>query len=200
MKIVYKDIDELTEYENNPRIITELAVDKMADSIKNFGFNNPILLDKNNVIIAGHLRMQGAIKAGLKTLPCIYADDMSPEEVDAFRIEENKSREGSTWDFGKLKDELDGLKEQGVNIEDSGFGEFEAMSIMNDWLPDQPNDEEEEEYKELEDEANENDLTAKRIVIYYKQDDYNKMQEILKTDKVKRLTRAEELMVRYYGE
>lgn len=109
-QIIYLDINKLKPYENNPRY-NEDAVEKVAESIKQYGFRNPIILDKNNVIIAGHTRLEASKKLGLHEVPCIYADDLSDEEVKAFRLADNKVSDYSIWDNKKLIDELEDLKE-----------------------------------------------------------------------------------------
>lgn len=116
MKIVEKKISEIKEYENNPRN-NDNAVDKVAASIKEFGFKIPIIIDKNNVIVCGHTRVKAALKLGMKTVPSIVADDLNDEQIKAFRIADNKVSEFSTWDFEKLEKELAGL-----DFDMSGFG------------------------------------------------------------------------------
>lgn len=110
MKIITKRLDELREYENNPRH-NDGAVDAVAASIREFGFKVPIVIDSDNVIIAGHTRKKAAEKIGLAEVPCIVADDLTPEQVKAFRLADNKVSEFATWDFGKLELELAELSE-----------------------------------------------------------------------------------------
>lgn len=110
MIIVEKNITELREYENNPRH-NENAVDAVAASIKEFGFKVPIVIDENNVIIAGHTRRKAAEKLGMTLVPCIVADDLTPEQIRAFRLADNKVSELAGWDFEKMEQELAELKE-----------------------------------------------------------------------------------------
>lgn len=105
IKIVEKSIDELIPYENNARI-NDKAVDAVANSIKEFGFKNPIIIDKNNVIIAGHTRLKALQKLGIKKAPCIIADDLTEEQVKAFRIADNSTAQIADWDLEKLNAEL----------------------------------------------------------------------------------------------
>ena len=105
MEIIYKKTEELKEYENNPRN-NEEAVDYVANSIKEFGFKNPIILSKDNVIIAGHTRLKAAKKLGIKEVPCIMADDLTDEQVKAFRLADNKVGEIAEWDLELLDLEL----------------------------------------------------------------------------------------------
>lgn len=101
----------LVEYENNPRN-NDSAVEAVAASIKEFGFKVPIIVDKDNVIVAGHTRLKAAHMLGLDKVPCIVADDLTPEQIKAFRLADNKVGELAGWDFAKLEEELAGISEQ----------------------------------------------------------------------------------------
>lgn len=122
MKIVYKSIDDIIPYENNPRH-NEAAVDYVANSIKEFGFKVPIIIDKDNVVVTGHTRLKASEKLGLAEVPCIYADDLTEDQIKAYRIADNKVSEFSSWDLDKLDLEL-----EDINLDMSGFG-FEDMNI-----------------------------------------------------------------------
>lgn len=113
-------VDLLSEYENNPRI-NDLAVDKVAESIRQFGFKVPIIVDKNNIIVAGHTRLKAARKLGLKKVPCIVADDLNAEQIKAFRLADNKVSEFAKWDEDKLYNKLLELKVVNFDIETFGF-------------------------------------------------------------------------------
>ncbi len=102
-------INELIPYENNPRI-NDKAVDAVAASIKEFGFKVPIIVDTENVIIAGHTRLKAAQKLGLQEVPVIVADDLTPEQIKAFRLADNKVSELADWDFLKLEEELKNIE------------------------------------------------------------------------------------------
>ena len=169
MNVIEISIDELKAYENNPRNNTE-AVEKVAASIEEFGFKVPIIIDRDNVIIAGHTRLLAAKDLGLEKVPCIVADDLTPEQVKAFRLADNKVSEYSTWDFQKLNLELEEL--QDFEMVDFGFYEtddgedfssiFDETQSSNHDSQDQSEDEPEPEkiYKVIihvdsEDEAEE---------------------------------------------
>lgn len=107
-KIVMMFTDELIPYNNNPRV-NDGAVDAVAKSIEEFGFRNPIIVDKNNVIIAGHTRLKASQKLGLKKVPVIVADDLTDEQANALRIVDNRTSDLAEWDFVKLKEELEGI-------------------------------------------------------------------------------------------
>lgn len=129
MEIIYKKVDEIIPYENNPRK-NEEAVEYVANSIKEFGFKVPIVIDKDGVIIAGHTRLKGAKKLGLKEVPCIIADDLTEEQVKAFRLADNKVGEIAEWDFDLLNIELDNITD--IDMEDFGFDFGEDLNITDD--------------------------------------------------------------------
>lgn len=109
MEVVMMPLEELIPYENNPRKNDE-AVQKVAESIKEFGFKVPIIVDKDNVIVAGHTRLKAARELGLETVPVIKADDLTEEQVRAFRLADNKTAEFAEWDLEKLREELNGIE------------------------------------------------------------------------------------------
>ena len=111
-------IEDLQAYENNPRRIPPQAVEAVAESIRQFGFKVPIIIDKDKVIIAGHARLLAARELGLAEVPCIVADDLTPEQVKAFRLVDNKTSELTGWDFEKLDMEL---AELDIDMSDFGF-------------------------------------------------------------------------------
>lgn len=127
MKIVDIELVKLIDYENNPRK-NEKAVDAVAESIKQFGFKVPIIVDKDYVIVAGHTRKKAAEKLGLKTAPCIIADDLTPEQIKAFRLVDNKTSEFAEWDFEKLEEEYSKI----TNVDMSKF-EFELKELAEDY-------------------------------------------------------------------
>lgn len=118
MEIIERFIDELIPYENNPRN-NDAAVEYVANSIKEFGFKNPIIIDKDNVIVAGHTRLKAAEKLGLKKVPTIMADDLTDEQIRAFRLVDNKTSEFSSWDMELLNSEIDEILD--INLEEFGF-------------------------------------------------------------------------------
>lgn len=105
MEIKMVSLTELKPYERNPRK-NKKAIDAVAESIKEFGFKVPIVLDKDNVIVGGHTRYAAAKKLGLTEVPCVIADDLTDEQVKAFRLADNKTAELAKWDYEKLADEL----------------------------------------------------------------------------------------------
>lgn len=105
MTIKEVSINDIIPYENNPRK-NEEAVDAVAASIRSFGFKVPVILDRDGVIVAGHTRVRAAKSLGMKAVPCLYADDLTPEQIKAFRLADNKVAELSEWDVELLEKEL----------------------------------------------------------------------------------------------
>lgn len=108
LQVTYKALTEIKAYRNNPRN-NEQAIKPVMESIQNFGFIVPILLDQNNVILAGHTRKKAAENLNLKEVPCIYIEDLTEEQVRAFRLVDNKTAEFSEWDIEKLEEELSNI-------------------------------------------------------------------------------------------
>ncbi len=107
---------DLIPYKNNPRK-NENAIDKVATSISEYGFKQPIVIDKNNVIIVGHTRWKAALKMGLEEVPVLKAEDLTPAQAKAYRIADNKTNEFADWDWEGLNLELDELKELDVDMD-----------------------------------------------------------------------------------
>jgi len=108
MKILDKPITELIPYDNNPRVNDD-AIVPVAESIRSFGWKQPIVVDKNNVIVCGHTRYQAAKHLKLETVPCVVADDLTEDEIKAYRLIDNRSGEFSTWHDELLKTELESI-------------------------------------------------------------------------------------------
>lgn len=187
MKIVYKNIDEVIPYENNPRKNDE-AVEYVANSIKEFGFKVPIIVDKDNVIVTGHTRLKAAQELGLEQVPVIYADDLSEEQIKAFRIADNKTSEKAGWDLDKLKIELGDLD---FDMSDFGFGDFELSMLVDDMEPEPYDEDIIEEYSENSDDY----LAGKRTIISYSTEAEEEfLKKLFNTDTLKVLYTAKEIM------
>ena len=132
--IVYKNIMDLHEYENNPRLNDD-AVESVKQSIKEFGWKVPIVIDKDNVIVTGHTRVRAARELGITDIPCIIASDLSPKQVKAFRLVDNKTSELSGWDFSKLDIELQDLNDL-FNMENFGFIDYSQFETP--FVPETP--------------------------------------------------------------
>lgn len=124
MNVIEKQIGEIFPYENNPRN-NESAVDAVAESIKQFGFKQPIVVDKDNVIIVGHTRWEAAQRLGLESVPVLVAEDLTEQQAKAYRLADNKTNELSGWDFLALDEELDGILD--FDMTDFGFDESEEV-------------------------------------------------------------------------
>lgn len=210
-------IEEVHPYENNPRFNKD-AVSKVASSIKKFGFKNPILVDKNNVIIAGHTRLEAAKKLGLEEVPCIVASDLTEKQAKALRLADNKVAEFSTWDYLKLDEELKALGDS-FDFQDFGFGGAladDSFGVSNsvggsfvetDDIPEVADEEFHEENK-LPEEIQGVDISAgvqekivgndevpmERVIIVYKKEESAKLAKLLGLEEINKVVyRLDEL-------
>ena len=131
LQIEYKPVKDINPYGNNPRLNDD-AVQYVVESIKEFGFINPILVDANGVIMAGHTRLKAALQLGMDEVPVVYVDDLDEEQVRAFRLADNKTAEIAEWDDGKLEQELAEI----LDIDMSLFGFGEDGSLADDLIDD----------------------------------------------------------------
>ncbi len=120
MEIIEMPLGDLKMYENNPRKNSE-AVQYVMNSIREFGFKNPIIIDRDNVIVCGHTRFKAASRLRMQTVPCIRADDLTEDQIRAFRLADNKTRELAGWDYDKLEAELNSLDPAAFDLADFGF-------------------------------------------------------------------------------
>lgn len=123
MKVANRNLAELTPYAGNAKKHDSTQIANVAESIRQFGFVQPIVIDRNGVIVIGHCRALAAKKLGMKEVPCVCVDDLTPEQVNALRIVDNKSNE-SPWDFDILPYELADLDFSGFDF-DFGFDDEE---------------------------------------------------------------------------
>lgn len=137
LKIEYLSPDELIPYEKNAKMHPPAQVDHIANSIKAFGWKQPIVVDADNVVIIGHGRLLAAKQLHLDKVPAVYADDLSPDQVNALRLADNKTNE-SEWDFSKLEEELAALDIAGFDMMDFGFDD---LSNQGGSIPDSLDDE-----------------------------------------------------------
>lgn len=120
----------MIRYQNNPLKHPENQIEKIANSIKSYGFLVPILIDENNIIVSGHGRLDAAIRLGLKEVPCVLAEGLTEEQIKAFRIADNKVREGSIWDEEALKKEFEELDLLGFDLNETGFKTDEIERVI----------------------------------------------------------------------
>lgn len=134
MKIEQMSTGDITPYFNNPRNNKD-AVDVVVTSIEEFGFQVPIIVDSDNVIIAGHTRWEAAKKIGMDTVPVIVATELSDVKAKAFRIMDNKAAEASKWDYEKLLAEFDDLEGLDCNMDALGFDMLQVEKLRMDFEP-----------------------------------------------------------------
>ena len=173
MEIIYKSVDDLIPYEKNPRKNSK-AVSYVANSIQEFGFKQPIVIDSNNVVVCGHTRLMACKRLDIDSVPCIVADDLTDEQIKAFRLADNKVSEKAEWDFDLLNEEIDDILS--FDMEDFGFEMFSIDDI-----------DEVEAYNEKEDEREYFTKTftfpiekKKQIICYLKKHQNEIVEQIIK--------------------
>lgn len=139
MEIVTKSIHELIPYEKNARK-NDKAVPLVAKSIEQFGFKVPIVIDKNNVIVCGHTRYKAAHALGIEEVPCIVADDLTDQQIKAYRLADNKVAEVSKWDKGILSLEMNEIFD--FDMSDFGFEIADPVDTVEVELPQKENERE----------------------------------------------------------
>ena len=142
MKVQNVSIQNVKPYAKNPRKNDD-GVDAVANSIKEFGWQQPIVVDKDNVIIVGHTRYKAAKKLGMKQVPVVVADELTDEQVKAYRLADNKTGELTGWDDDLLNDELDGILD--IDMSDFGFDleldDGEDKQVQEDDFDEEPPEE-----------------------------------------------------------
>lgn len=144
MNIKMMAIEDLKPYEKNPRK-NDASVPKVMESIKKFGFKVPIVIDKDNVIVTGHTRYKASQKLGIKEVPCIIADDLTEEQIKAYRLADNKVSEFSVWDYDLLAGELGELSD---SFDMGDFGFTMDVEEMQGWDEEEEPEEQPAEKKE----------------------------------------------------
>jgi len=140
LEFVYLPVDALKPYEKNAKKHPAEQVEHIANSIREFGFRQPLVIDKDNVLVIGHGRLLAAKKLGLDTVPCVRADDLTEEQIKALRLADNKTNE-SEWDFDLLGGELDDIFD--IDMGQFGFDivpEADAINLDDNDAPGQNND------------------------------------------------------------
>jgi len=132
LEVAYIATTDVIPYANNPRTHSEQQVAQVAASIKEFGFNNPILLDEHNGIIAGHGRLAAAQKLGMELVPTITLEGLTEAQKKAYVIADNKLTENGGWDYDLLAVEIERLKELEINVDLTGFDAEELQVITQD--------------------------------------------------------------------
>jgi len=130
MKIETADINTIKPYENNPRKLKDSAIEKVAMSLKEYGFRQPIVVDKDRIIVVGHTRYRASKKLGLKEVPITIADNLTPEQINAYRIADNRTAEESEWDDELLKMEIKDLEAKDFKLDLLGFNEDQLNDML----------------------------------------------------------------------
>ena len=130
MKIEIADINSIQPYINNPRKLKDSAIDKVAKSIKEFGFRQPIVVDQNRIIVVGHTRYRASKKLGLNQVPITIADNLTQEQINAYRIADNRTNEEAEWDLELLKTEIKELELAEFNLDLTGFDEDQLNNML----------------------------------------------------------------------
>lgn len=128
MNITDVKIDEIIPYHDNPRVNTD-AINVVKKSLSEFGFQQPLVLDKDNIIIVGHTRFAAAKELGFEDVPCFIAEDLSEDKIKAYRIMDNKSAEYASWNYGLLTKEITDLLESDYDLEYTGFTDVELEDM-----------------------------------------------------------------------
>lgn len=155
IQIIYKKTDELIPYARNQRVHSSDQIQKLAGSIKEFGFKNPVIIAKDNEIIAGHGRIMAAQLLGIDDVPCIVADDLNEAQIKAFRIADNKLNDLSFFDDDLLALELKELHDEfNYDIELVGYSLDDMEDLLTGWESDhedikEPKDKEESNFEEI---------------------------------------------------
>jgi ParB-like chromosome segregation protein Spo0J len=131
MKIELWNVDRPQPDARNARKISDIAIDKVARSIKEFGWQQPIVVDAEDVVIAGHTRLLAAKSLGEKKVPVCVAANLSPEQVKAYRLADNRSHDEAEWDLDKLGAELFDLKGLGLDLGSTAFDEDELSQLLS---------------------------------------------------------------------
>ena len=131
MNIKMFPVESLIPYAKNPRK-NENAIDVVATSIKEYGMKQPIVVDKNNVIVVGHTRFEACKKLGFKEVPVLVASDLNDAQIKGYRIMDNKSNEMAEWDNSLLKIEMEELKAENFNLDLTGFDNLEIKELLED--------------------------------------------------------------------
>lgn len=182
MEVKQIPIGEIVPYERNAKKHPEEQVTQIANSLKEFGWQQPIVVDQNNVVVIGHGRLLAAEQLGMKEVPVVYADGLTEQQIKALRIADNKISENGAWDNSLLKLDLLDLKTD-IDMTDFGFGDFELAMLTEDFEPEPYDDDLADKYGEHEKEY----LAKKRVIITYSAEDEERVCDLLGVDKISKV-------------
>lgn len=149
MNIIEKRLEEITPYHRNPRD-NDNAVPYVKNSIEEFGFKVPIVIDANGIIVTGHTRYKAAQELGMDSVPCIVADDLSEDQIKAFRIADNKVAEFSKWDLAELEIELSEIDIDMSEFGIDGISDIDIDEFFEDFESEGGDEPKQEEPKEIQ--------------------------------------------------
>jgi ParB-like chromosome segregation protein Spo0J len=129
MKVEFWPVEKPQPYDKNPRVISDQAVAKVAMSLREYGFQQPIVVDAQGIIVAGHTRLRAAKSLGLKKVPVVVAD-LPEEKARAYRLADNRTNQEASWDDDILAEELDVLKDLGFDLSLTGFDVDEIGELL----------------------------------------------------------------------
>ena len=180
MNIKQIPIKDITPYANNPRK-NDRSLPKVKASIKEFGFKQPIVVDKENVIIVGHTRYQASLDLGLAKVPVLVANDLTDQQVKAYRIADNKVAQDSEWDIELLKLELGEIDKSNIAVDITGFSKAEIESLNLDTITAT------EGLNEISNESNNNEDSIYEGVVDELSDDYVNINFTMKVSERKKV-------------
>lgn len=150
MQVEVWPINKPVPYARNARVLSPKAVDKVAASIKEFGWKQPIVVDKENVIIVGHTRLLAAKKLGLAEVPVVVANDLTPAQVKAYRLTDNRVAQETSWDYELLNIELEELATFDFDVSITGFDTDEIFTPDSEYAIEAEEGEDEKEFSDFE--------------------------------------------------
>ena len=175
LKIINKNIEDIKEYENNAKEHPEWQIEQIANSIKEFGFNDPIAINADNQIIEGHGRLLAAKQLGLSEIPCIVLDGLTEVQERAYIIAHNKTTMNTDFDLDRLQYELNALKVEGFDLELTGFSEYEVEKLNYSAL----DEIKENDYSSFLNEVNKNSATF-AVTLQFKKENEKEVTDFIK--------------------
>lgn len=175
LKIVLKNINDIKEYENNAKEHPDWQIEQIANSIQEFGFNDPIAINEDNQIIEGHGRLLAAKKLGLTEIPCIVLTGLTEVQERAYIIAHNKTTMNTDFDLDRLQYELNALKVEGFDLELTGFSEYEVEKLNYSAL----DEIKENDYSSFLNEVNKNSATF-AVTLQFKKENEKEVTDFIK--------------------
>lgn len=193
LRVVMKPVAQLIPYEHNPRQNDHTA-EQLKSSIEQFGFRNPIIIDEHDTIIAGHARLKAAMALGMDEVPCIYAKNLTEDEIRAYRLADNRTAEIAGWNYDKLCEEMQALQADSFNLDWTGFNIAEQFFYLGDSMT--PDKTPKTDMKRYEQDAEKTVLKAFNVAIICEdEDDKEWLRQLIgERKKLRRVYPAEEIL------